>query len=95
MIEGETTREFIRGIDYWLGDDGEEGRSWPPDFRMVIIAFFAIWPLVYFVSPILVRFMPADPLLASLLSTAIITILMGYISLPLITRIARRWFLKK
>jgi len=95
MMEGEETREFIRGFDYWLAHDGTESRSWPPDFRMIVIAFFAIWPLVYFVSPLLAGFMPAQPLLASLLSTAIITALMGYISLPLMTRIARRWFLKK
>jgi antibiotic biosynthesis monooxygenase (ABM) superfamily enzyme len=95
MMEGEETREFIRGFDYWLGNDPEEGRSWPPDFRMIVIAFFAIWPLVYFVSPLLARFTPADPLLASLLSTAVITLLMGYISLPLMSRIARRWVLKK
>ena len=95
MTEGDVTREFIRGFDYWLGDDNETARSWPPQYRMVLIAYLAIWPLVYFVTPLLGPHMPDNPLLASLLNTAIITLLMGYISLPLIQRIALRWLQKK
>ena len=94
IMEGEVSREFIRGFEYWLGSDAEEGHSWPPDFRMVFIAFVAIWPVVYFVVPAIVPFMPAEPILASLISTAVVTLLMGYVSLPLVTRIARRWLMK-
>ncbi|MGI9292928.1 MAG: hypothetical protein ACR2PS_03015, partial [Pseudomonadales bacterium] len=91
MTVGEETSEFVKGFDYWLGSDDESSRSWPPDFRMILIAFAAIWPLVYFLAPLLVPFLPQNSVLASLASTAIITLLMGYVTLPVITQICRRW----
>ena len=42
MTEGETTREIVRGFDYWLGSESESSRSWPPAFRMILLAFVAI-----------------------------------------------------
>lgn len=94
IMEGEETREFIRGFEYWLGNEAEAGPTWPPDYRMIIVAYFAIWPLVHFVSPAIAPFMPNHWLLASLLSTGVITLLMGYVSLPLFSRLARRWIIK-
>ncbi|MEH6582949.1 MAG: hypothetical protein V7754_13500 [Halioglobus sp.] len=94
IMEGEDVREYIHGFDYWLENNCKKGRSWPPDYRMVLIAYVAIWPLVFFVSPAILPHLPDHPLLASLVSTAVITLLMGYVSLPLMTRLARRWILK-
>jgi antibiotic biosynthesis monooxygenase (ABM) superfamily enzyme len=95
IMEGEVSREFIRGFEYWIGNESDSGKTWPPDFKMVLIAYFAIWPLTHFIAPMLQPFLPTEPLLASLLSTAVVTLLMGYLSLPLISRISRRWIMKK
>lgn len=93
FTEGSASIEQLSGFDYWLGKEAEQGRSWPPKFKMIIAAYIAIWPLVYFVSPLLPPLMPDQPVVASLLSTAVITLLMGYISLPLVTRILRKWLM--
>ena len=91
LTDGSEATEHVSGFDYWLGEQVAAGQSWPPDFKMVIAAFIAIWPLVYFVPPLLNPILPAEPLLASLVSTAILTLLMGYITLPGVTRILRAW----
>jgi antibiotic biosynthesis monooxygenase (ABM) superfamily enzyme len=89
--EGTFSVEELSGFDYWLGNETNRARSWPPSFRMNIAAYLAILPLVSFVLPWLQPFMPDNPLLGTLLSTAIVTLLMGYISLPLVARIFRKW----
>lgn len=89
--EGAESIEELSGFDYWLGVETDKVRSWPPSFRMNMAAYVAILPLVSFVLPALQPFMPDNPVISTLLSTAIITLLMGYISLPLVARIFRKW----
>lgn len=91
LTEGKPSREHIEGLNYWLTPIGEQKRAWPPDFRMVLVAFFAIWPIVHFLRPLLAPYMPTHPLLASISSTAIISLVMGYVSLPLMVKLFRRW----
>jgi len=94
MTDGEVNRELIRGFGYWLGSDNYKGKSWPPKFRMIVVAYAAIWPLIYFISPLLAHYLPANRLPASLLSTGVITLLMGYFTLPLAQRIMLPWLKK-
>lgn len=91
LTEGTPVREHIEGLNYWLLPSAAKGRRWPPDFRMVLVAFFAIWPIVHFIRPALAPYMPSHPLLASISSTAIISLIMGYLSLPLMVRLFRKW----
>jgi uncharacterized protein len=91
LTDGSVSTEHVSGFDYWLGEPVAAARSWPPDYKMVVAAFIAIWPLVYFVPPWLQPILPAEPISASLVSTAILTLLMGYITLPGVTRILRTW----
>lgn len=89
--EGPVSVEELSGFDYWLGNEADKARSWPPSFKMIIAAYLAILPLVSYVLPWLQPFMPGNPIIAKLVSTAIVTLLMGYISLPLVTRVFRKW----
>lgn len=89
--EGVESIEELSGFDYWLGVETDKARSWPPSFKMIMAAYIAILPLVSFVLPALKPFMPNHPVVSTLLSTGVITLLMGYISLPLVARIFRKW----
>ncbi len=91
LTEGRPSREYIEGLNHWLLPGTGNARSWPPDFRMVLVAFLAILPIVHFVRPALAPYLPEHPLLASISATAIISLIMGYLSLPLMVRIFRRW----
>ena len=93
--EGKVSMEELSGFDYWLGADTDKGRSWPPSFKMNIAAYVAILPLVSFVLPTLQPLMPDNPVISTLVSTAVITLLMGYVSLPLVTRIFRKWLVTR
>lgn len=93
--EGTISVEELSGFDYWMANETDKVRSWPPSFKMNIAAYLAILPLVSFVLPWLQPFMPANPVFGTLVSTAIITLLMGYISLPLVARIFRKWLVTK
>lgn len=91
FIESDQKGELLEGLNYWIEPDGKGKRPWPPDFRMVVVAYFAIWPVVYFVRPLLLEHLPDNPLLASAVSTAVISLIMGYVSLPLMVRLFRKW----
>lgn len=88
VIDGEVSREQIVGLPFFLG---KREKLWPPNWRMVLVAYLAIWPLVHFLPPLINPLLPEQPLLQSLLSTAIVTVLMGYVSLPLMQFLYRKW----
>lgn len=91
LIEGEVSREQITGLDYWTGPAAKKSGSWPPSWRMTAVAFLAIFPLSYFVPNLVRGLFPGQPMLGSVLAVVAVTILMSYISLPLMVRIFRRW----
>ena len=94
LTEGIESTEQITGFDYWLGKETDTGKSWLSELKMTIVAYIAIWPLIYFISPLLRPLMPSHPILASLISTAVLTLMMGYLTLPVATRIFRGWLVK-
>ena len=87
MVAGDIVSEQFIGVYSFIGNPA---KRWPPDWCMVLVAYTAIWPLVYFVPPLLKPHLPQQPLLQSLLSTAVITVLMGYLSLPLMELLYRK-----
>jgi antibiotic biosynthesis monooxygenase (ABM) superfamily enzyme len=91
LTEGEVSREQISGLDYWTGPAAKKSGSWPPSWRMTGVAFLAIFPLSYFVPNLVRGLFPHQPMLGSVLAIVAVTVLMSYISLPLMVRIFRRW----
>jgi len=90
-IINEESSEYISGFSHWLGRKETKKPQWPPSWRIVFVAYIAIWPLVYFLPPAYQSILPEKQLLSSLLSTAIITIFMGYGTMPLMEKIFGRW----
>jgi antibiotic biosynthesis monooxygenase (ABM) superfamily enzyme len=88
LAEAETSREQISGLDYWLAP---KTSSWPPSWRMTLVAFSAILPVSLFIPPLIRPLFPTLPLLGTLLAVAAVTLVMSYISLPLMVHLFRRW----
>jgi antibiotic biosynthesis monooxygenase (ABM) superfamily enzyme len=88
LADAETSREQISGLDYWLAP---KASSWPPSWRMTLVAFAAILPVSMFIPPLIRPLFPTLPLLGSLLAVAAVTVVMSYISLPLMVHLFRRW----
>ena len=90
FIEGEASREQISGLNYWMSP-ALNSNSWPPSWRMAVVAFLAIFPLSHLIPPLVRPLLPNYPFLGSVLAIAAVTILMSYFSLPLMVRLFRKW----
>ena len=60
IVRKEKAQHFS-GVDYWF--DGTRRSRGPqfPSWRMVLVVFAAIFPLVYFLPPIIGPFLPGHP----------------------------------
>jgi antibiotic biosynthesis monooxygenase (ABM) superfamily enzyme len=83
---GKTKIAFFSGLEHWFSQG-----AGPPRYKMTLVTFFAIWPLVHFLPPQVDRLLDLNPLANELLSTALMTVLMSYIALPLACRVFRFW----
>ncbi|MEM9072221.1 MAG: antibiotic biosynthesis monooxygenase [Myxococcota bacterium] len=62
----------------------------PPTWKMAIVTFAVIWPLVHFIPP-LVGYVTDVPLLQEALGVFVVVILASYAGLPLASRLLRPW----
>ena len=90
LVEGSSLSEHFSGLNHWF-DPQADGKNWPPDWRMALIAFLAIFPLAYYLPPLMAPWLPDHGFLAAVISIGIVTVLMSYISLPLMVKIFQRW----
>ncbi|MBT3269618.1 hypothetical protein HN371_20905 [Candidatus Poribacteria bacterium] len=79
------------GIEHWFVQPGAGGQ--PPKYKMVVVVFLVLFPLVSFIPPAL------QPLLGHLLPdwavfpvvNLLVILIMTYIAMPLVTRALGRW----
>ena len=69
------------------------GPSRPPSYKTAVVVFVAIWPLVTVIPPAMMKVLGNWPWLAEQLTTIVIVLLMTYVMMPLVTRLARRWLM--
>lgn len=63
----------------------------PPKYKMAILTFLVLWPLVHFIPSIIMKYFVISPLLLEVLSIAIIVFLMTYVIMPVVTKLLREW----
>lgn len=90
LVEGNSQSEHFSGLNHWF-EPRADGKIWPPDWRMTLIAYLAIFPLAYYLPPLLAPWLPEHGFLAAAISIGIVTVLMSYVSLPLMVKIFKRW----
>ncbi len=88
LVIGEGQREHISGLDYWFAP---KESHWPPSWRMTVVAFLAILPLALFIPSRVEALFPTQPFLGSVVAVAVVTLVMSYVSLPLMGWLFRRW----
>ncbi|MDM3870072.1 hypothetical protein QSV34_01755 [Porticoccus sp. W117] len=87
--ESPKLRTFM-GLEHWFMKPGET----PSRGKMTVVSFFAIGPLVYFIPPNLGGLLIFNDVINQTIITAVVTICMSYIALPIMTRIFKRWLSK-
>ena len=84
--------KVFTGLEHWFITNKHDN---PSRYKMTIISFLAIWPLVHFIPPILQPYLSTlNNIARETITTAAITIAMSYIALPIMTVIFKKWLIK-
>lgn len=90
MVEGESTRRQLHGLEAWFRDAKE---PMPPRWRMGLLTWIAVWLsstlMRAIVAPVLGRNVP-QVVEAALISAGVVVIL-TWIAMPFLVKIARPW----
>ncbi|GAA1637548.1 antibiotic biosynthesis monooxygenase [Nocardia ninae] len=94
-IEGhrhtEVARRELTGMETWFSAANPAG-SVPPRWKMAASSAIGIFPISLFGSAVLGPYLAALPLvLRTACFAALFSVLMTYLSMPLVTRVLRRW----
>ena len=81
LITKKTKIKTYTGLEYWFD------RAPQNVFKMSVLTYIGLLPLVLIVPPILIRVLPMEGTILSSVSTAIIVLLMSYIVMPLVMKI--------
>ena len=91
LIEGETRVHKVSGLEYWF-ELPDQPLASPPRYKMAIVAWIAIFPLVLVVPPFLSSFLGDIPsLLQTFLIAGVMIALMSFVAMPLMTRLFAWW----
>jgi antibiotic biosynthesis monooxygenase (ABM) superfamily enzyme len=78
------------GMEVWFTPP--PGRGQPARYKMVVVTFLALYPLISLVQATLSPHLSEWPLLLRTLTTTVLLILvMTYAAMPLVTRLLSRW----
>ncbi len=84
----EASRVVTHGLEFLFLPNSAEGRG-PKRYKMALVTFLVIWPLVHFIPPIVAKALGARPLAIEATSVAVIVLLMTYFLMPAATRLLR------
>ena len=84
--------QFLTGLETWFTLPGQSVTSAPPPYKMAVLTWVTIFPLITLVVIVLGPLLKDLDLVPSLaLTTAVTVPIMTWIAMPLITRLLRRW----
>jgi hypothetical protein len=74
-------------LEFWFAPS--KSSSIPPRYKMAIVTFLVIWPLVHFLPPLVGRAIGPGTLGAEVVGVAAIVGLMSYVVMPLVSWLLR------
>jgi uncharacterized protein len=91
-VVGPMRTQFVTGLETWFTLPGQPGRPPPPPYKMALLTWATIFPLITAVVLVL------DPLLVKLdliprlaVTTAVTVPIMTWLVMPRVTRLLRGW----
>jgi antibiotic biosynthesis monooxygenase (ABM) superfamily enzyme len=92
---GPVHRSFVTGLETWFTLPGDPARPPPPGYKMALVTWITIWPLITAIVAITGPLLEDLPLAARLgITTAIAVPLMTWVVMPRVTRILRGWLFR-
>jgi antibiotic biosynthesis monooxygenase (ABM) superfamily enzyme len=91
-VIGPIHTQFLTGLETWFTVPGLPGTPPPPPYKMAILTWITIFPLITLVVVVLGPLLDGLPLVARLAITTAITVpIMTWVVMPRVTRLLRGW----
>ena len=91
-VAGPMRTEFLTGLESWFTLPEQPGLPAPPPYKMAILTWATIFPLITLVVVVLTPLIGTLPLVVRLGITTLATVpLMTWIAMPRVTWLLRRW----
>lgn len=89
-IEGDPQKRQLSGLEAWFR---EPGLPMPPDWKMAVLTWVAVWPVSMLVPAVLTPLLGPkfNPVLAAGIIAAGIVIILTWVAMPVLVKIAYRW----
>jgi antibiotic biosynthesis monooxygenase (ABM) superfamily enzyme len=92
VIENPTHLQVITGLETWFSLPGQKTLTPPPRYKMAIVSWIAITPLLITFNLVFGPFLQDLPLvLRFVCSTPWIVLIMTYLWMPFVTKLFRGW----
>jgi len=92
VVERPTQLQVITGLETWFALPGQASLTPPPRYKMAIVTWFAITPLLIAFNLLFGSWLSELPLvLRFVCSTPFIVLIMTYLWMPFVTRLFRFW----
>jgi antibiotic biosynthesis monooxygenase (ABM) superfamily enzyme len=91
-VAGPMRTEFLTGLESWFTLPEQPGQPAPPAYKMAILTWATIFPLITLVVVVLTPLIRTLPLVVRLGITTLATVpLMTWVVMPRVTWLLRRW----
>ena len=89
---GPTRTSIVTGLESWFTLPGRPGAPPPPPYKMALVTWITIFPLITGFVAVTRPLLKGLPLVLSLgITTAVTVPLMTWVVMPRVTRLLRRW----
>jgi uncharacterized protein len=89
---GPTRTSFVTGLESWFTLPAQPGAAPPPAYKMALLTWITIFPLITLIVVITGPRLAGLPLVLRLgITTALTVPLMTWVVMPRVTRLLRRW----
>jgi uncharacterized protein len=91
-VLGPMRTQFVTGLETWFTLPGRPASPPPPPYKMALVTWITIFPLITLVVVVLSPLLKGLALVPSLAITTAVTVpIMTWVAMPLITRLLRGW----
>ena len=93
---GETATRMLTGMEGWFALPAAQTRGPPPRWKMAVVTWLGIFPLVLVLSQLVGPWLvPIHPLLSVMVVTALVTLAMTWLVMPGLARLFAGWLYPK
>ena len=91
-VAGPMRTQFLTGLESWFTLPAQPGAPAPPAYKMAILTWVTIFPLITLVVVVSAPLIGSLPIVPRLAVTTLVTVsLMTWAVMPRVTRLMRRW----